>query len=76
MLVIKRGTGTNAVITNYSAVTGTPVTFTLSAKGGKNNNDLESFQDEIIDASKLSLQSTMVIMLKSLTVINLKTIIT
>lgn len=56
-LVIKRGTGTNAVITNYSAVTGTPVTFTLSAKGGKNNNDLESFQDEIIDASKLSLQS-------------------
>ena len=56
-LVIKRGTGSNAVVTDYSAVTGTPVTFTLSAKGGDSNNALESFQDEVVDASKLSLQS-------------------
>lgn len=56
-LVIKRGTGSNAVVTNYSAVTGTPVAFTLSAKGGFSNNALESFQDEVVDASKLSLQS-------------------
>ena len=56
-LVIKRGTGTNAVVTDYSAVTGTPVAFTLSAKGGDANNALESFQDEVVDASKLSLQS-------------------
>ena len=56
-LVIKRGTGSNAVVTNYSAVTGTPVAFTLSAKGGDSNNALESFQDEVVDASKLSLQS-------------------
>ncbi len=56
-LVIKRTNEANGVVTNYSAPGGTPVTFTLSAKGGDANNALESFQDEVVDASKLSLQS-------------------
>jgi len=56
-LVIKRTNEANGVVTNYSTPGGTPVTFTLSARGGNANNALESFQDEVVDASKLSLQS-------------------
>ena len=56
-LVIKRTNEANGVVTNYSTPGGTPVTFTLSARGGDANNALESFQDEVVDASKLSLQS-------------------
>ena len=56
-LVIKRTNEANGVVTNYSTPGGTPVAFTLSAKGGDANNALESFQDEVVDASKLSLQS-------------------
>jgi len=56
-LVIKRGTGTNAVVTNYSAVTGTPVAFNIDAKGGLNNTALEVFEDEVEDATKLPLES-------------------
>ena len=56
-LVIKRTNEANGVVTNYSTPGGTPVAFTLSAKGGNANNALESFQDEVVDASKLSLQS-------------------
>ena len=56
-LVIKRTNEANGVVTNYSTPGGTPVAFTLSAKGGSANNALESFQDEVVDASKLSLQS-------------------
>ena len=56
-LVIKRTNEANGVVTNYSTPGGTAVAFTLSAKGGNTNNALESFQDEVVDVSKLSLQS-------------------
>ena len=56
-IVIRRSTGTNAVKTDYSAVTGTPLAFTIEAQGGLNNDSLEVFQDEIINVAKLPLQS-------------------
>ena len=56
-IVIKRGTGTNTVKTNYSAVTGTPVAFNIDARGGLNNTSLEVFADEVTDISKLPLES-------------------
>ena len=56
-LVIKRGTGTNAVVTDYSAVTGTPVSFEIDARGGLNNTALEVFEDDVTDVSKLPLES-------------------
>ncbi len=56
-LVIKRGTGTNAVVTDYSAVTGTPVAFDIDAKGGLNNTAVEVFEDEVENATKLPLES-------------------
>tara|TARA_B100001559_G_scaffold223939_1_gene188010 strand:- start:2151 stop:4667 length:2517 start_codon:yes stop_codon:yes gene_type:complete len=56
-IVIKRGTGSNAVVTDYSAVTGTPVGFTIDAKGGLNNNALEAFEDDVTEVSKLPLES-------------------
>ena len=56
-IVIKRGTGTNAVVTDYSAVTGTPVSFEIDARGGLNNTALEVFEDDVTDVSKLPLES-------------------
>jgi hypothetical protein len=56
-LVIKRSTGANAVVTDYSAVTGTPVAFDIDAKGGLNNIAIEAFEDEVSDATKLPLES-------------------
>ncbi len=56
-LVIKRSTGANAVITDYSAVTGTPVAFDIDAKGGLNNVAIEVFQDDVSDVTKLPLES-------------------
>jgi hypothetical protein len=56
-LVIKRTNEADGIITDYSTPGGTPVAFTLSAKGGANNTSLESFQDEVITADKLSLES-------------------
>ena len=56
-LVIKRSTGTNAVVTDYSAITGTPVAFNIDAKGGLNNTAIEVFEDEVEDATKLPLES-------------------
>lgn len=56
-LVIKRGTGANGVVTDYSAVTGTPVAFDIDAKGGLNNTAIEVFEDEVEDATKLPLES-------------------
>ena len=56
-LVIKRGTGTNAVVTDYSAVTGTPTTFTVDAKGGFSNTALYVFQDEAENITKLPTES-------------------
>lgn len=56
-LVIKRSTGTNAVRTDYRAVTGTPVSFPIDARGGLNNIALEIFEDDVTDVSKLPLES-------------------
>ena len=56
-IVIKRSTGTNAVKTDYSAVTGTPVTFTVSAKGGVTNDSLYVFQDEAENVTRLPTES-------------------
>ena len=56
-LVIKRSTGTNAVKTDYSAVTGTPTTFTVDAKGGFSNTALYVFQDQAENITKLPTES-------------------
>ena len=56
-IVIKRSTGANAVVVDYSAVTGTPVAFDIDAKGGLNNTAIEAFEDEVEDVSKLPLES-------------------
>jgi hypothetical protein len=56
-LVIKRSTGANAVVTDYSAVTGNPVAFDIDAKGGLNNTAIEAFEDEVVDVTKLPLES-------------------
>ena len=56
-IVIKRSTGTNAVVTDYSAVTGTPVAFDIDARGGLSNTAIEVFGDDVTDASKLPLES-------------------
>jgi len=56
-IVIKRSTGTNAVVTDYSAVTGTPLPFDIDARGGINNTALEVFEDDVTDVSKLPLES-------------------
>lgn len=60
-----RRTNTNEtavnVVTNYidtnTPITGNDVEFSITAKGGLNNTDLEVFQDEIIDVSKLTLET-------------------
>jgi hypothetical protein len=56
-IVIKRGTGTNGVVTDYSAVTGTPVAFDIDARGGLNNTAIEVFEDDVTEVSKLPLES-------------------
>jgi len=60
-LVIKRFSGTNQVLTDYQntngTFTGTPVAFTIEAKGGLNNDSLEVFEDEVTNVSKLPIES-------------------
>ena len=56
-LVIKRSTGTNQVLTNYAAVTGTPLAFTADAKGGLNNTSLTVFEDQIDTVAELPIDS-------------------
>jgi hypothetical protein len=56
-LVIKRSTGTNAVVTDYSAVTGTPLAFAVDAKGGLDNTSLTVFEDSVINAAELPVDS-------------------
>ena len=56
-LVIKRTTGTNAVVTNYSATSGTDVTFSISAKGGFGNTSIQAFQDDVNDIAELPAES-------------------
>ena len=56
-LVIKRTNGSNQVVTNFTAPSGTPVTFTMAAKGGPTNTALEVFQDSVTNISDLPIQS-------------------
>ena len=56
-LVIKRTSGTNAVVTDYTQPTGTPLAFTIEGKGGLANLSLEVFQDSVKDASDLPAES-------------------
>ena len=56
-LVIKRTNGTNQVVTDYSTPTGTPVAFTIDAKGGPDNSALEAFEDSVTNISKLPVES-------------------
>jgi len=56
-LVIKRGTGTNSVVTDYSAVTGTPLAIDISASGGLDNLSLEAFTDSVNAVSDLPAES-------------------
>lgn len=56
-LVIRRTNEATGVVTDYTAPGGTPLAFTLNARGGIINDYLESFQDEVINVSKLPLES-------------------
>jgi hypothetical protein len=56
-LVIKRTNGANQVVTDYSTPTGTPVAFTIDAKGGPTNSALEAFEDSVTNVSKLPVES-------------------
>lgn len=56
-IVIKRTSGSNAVVTDYTAPTGTPLAFTIQAKGGTGNLALEAFQDSVKDAADLPVES-------------------
>lgn len=56
-LVIKRTNGSNQVVTDYSTPSGTPVGFSINAKGGITNSSLEAFQDSVTDISKLPVES-------------------
>ena len=56
-LVIKRTSGSNAIVTDYTQPTGTPLAFTLDTKGGPGNVGIESFLDSITDSAKLPAES-------------------
>ena len=56
-LVIKRTTGTNAVVTDYSVPAGTPTAFTIEAKGGIGNTGVEAFQDSVNSSADLPVES-------------------
>ena len=56
-LVIKRTTGTNAVVTDYTVPTGTPLAFTFQAKGGLANEGIEAFQDSVSSANDVPAES-------------------
>ena len=56
-LVIKRTTGTNAVVTDYTVPTGTPLSFTFEAKGGLANEGIEAFQDSVSSVNDVPAES-------------------
>ena len=56
-LVIRRTTGANAFVADYSQPTGTPLAFTIEAKGGLGNVGIDVFQDSVNDASDLPVES-------------------
>jgi len=56
-IVIRRTSGTNEVILDYSTPSGSPIPFTLTAKGGITNDSLYAFQDSIEDVTRLPTES-------------------
>jgi hypothetical protein len=56
-LVIKHSTGTNSVVTDYSAVTGTPLSIAIDAYGGLDNQALEVFTDSVNAVGDLPAES-------------------
>ena len=56
-LVIRRTTGTNAVVTDGTQPAGTRVAFTLDAKGGPGNIAIKAYLDSIDDTSTLPVES-------------------
>jgi hypothetical protein len=56
-LVIKRTSGTNAIVTDYTQPTGTPLPFTLEVKGGVDNTAMTSFLDDVVDSGELPVES-------------------
>lgn len=57
-IVIKRASGSNAIITDYTQPAATAgVAFTLEAKGGPGNIGIESFLDSVTDTSSLPAES-------------------
>ena len=56
-LVIKRTSGSNAIITDYSAVSGTPLAFEIEAYGGLSNDALSVFTDDLPVVADLPLTS-------------------
>ena len=56
-IVIKRATGTDTVVTDYSAVTGTPLAFTIDASGGFDNLSLAAFTDSVNAVADLPTES-------------------
>jgi hypothetical protein len=56
-IVIRRTTGTNAVVVDYTAPTNTPLGFTIEASGGLGNTSLSVFTDSVDTAAGLPLES-------------------
>ena len=56
-LVIRRTNESNGVVTDYSTPGGTPVAFSIAGTGGLLNDNIEVFQDSVVNISKLPLES-------------------
>ena len=56
-IVIRRTNETNGVVTDYSTPGGTPLAFEIDVRGGINNTAIEVFEDQVVDVTKLPLES-------------------
>ena len=56
-LVIRRTNESNGVVVDYSTPGGTPVAFSIAGTGGLLNDNIEVFQDSVVNISKLPLES-------------------
>ena len=56
-LVIRRTNEANGVVVDYSTPGGTPVAFSIAGTGGLLNDNIEVFQDSVVNISKLPLES-------------------
>ena len=56
-IVIRRTNESNGVVTDYSTPGGTPVAFSIAGTGGLLNDNIEVFQDSVVNISKLPLES-------------------